>query len=70
MLEQTMGTVVGVAAGLAIGVSTKKVKPFLVLATLGSASDLAYGYYSACTDLIDDFNAAKKAHDEQKNIDK
>jgi len=61
MLEQSMGTVVGVAAGLAWGVSTKRIKPFVLLSTAGTAADLAYGYGVACTDLIDDYMAAKAA---------
>ena len=59
MLEQSMGTVVGVAVGLAVGVTTKKVKPFILLSTAGTAADLGYGYFNACTELIDDYLLAK-----------
>jgi hypothetical protein len=67
MLEQTMGTVVGVGAGLAYGLSVKKLLPFVLITTAGSAADLAYGYYHACTDVIDDFNAAKKWEEGKTN---
>ncbi len=61
MLEQTMGTVVGVASGLAWGVTTKRIKPFILLSTAGTAADLLFGYTHACTDVIDDYFKATKA---------
>jgi len=68
MLEQTMGTVVGVAAGLAIGLRMKSVKPLILTSFMGSTADLGYGYYNACNAPIEEFLALKRMRDEKNRI--
>jgi hypothetical protein len=68
MLEQTMGTVVGVAAGLAIGLRTKSVKPLILTSFLGSTADLGYGYYNACDAPIVEFLVLKRMRDEENRL--
>ena len=66
MLDQTMGTVVGVAAGLAIGLRRKSVTPLILTTILGSTADLGFGYYNACSGVIEDFLIMKQARDDKK----
>lgn len=58
-----MGTVVGVAAGLAIGIKTKSMKPLVGFGFMGSTADLAFGYFNACSDIIEDFITSKRDYD-------
>ena len=65
MLEQTMGTVVGVAVGTALGLRTKSFKPLILTGFLGNAADLTYGYFNGCADMIEDYLIMKRARKEK-----
>ena len=66
MLQQSFATVIGVAVGLAIGLRTKSVKPFLLTSISGTAADLAVGSFYACRSELDDFNACRLAFERGK----
>jgi hypothetical protein len=69
MLEQTMGTVVGVAVGTALGLKTKSLKPLFVTGFIGSTADLGYGYFNACADMCQDYLVMKRARDKKGKAD-
>lgn len=66
MLEQYFGTAAGVGIGLAIGLQSRNVKPFLIIASAGSLMDYVHGYIGPCSSLIEDFNLAKLSAENDK----
>ena len=66
MLENSMFTVVGVAAGSAVSIKMRKVRPFIVGVTLGTLGDMTYGYLYSCRSFIDDYNKSKAAYEASK----
>ena len=63
MLQQSMFTVVGVGIGLAFGLRSKNVKPFLLGAFGGTLGDYGYGILYACKSVIEDYQKCKVEYD-------
>ena len=63
MLQQSMFTVVGVGAGLALALRTKNIKPFLLGAFGGTVGDYSYGLFYACKGVIEDYQKCKQDYD-------
>ena len=63
MLQQSMFTVVGVGVGLALGLRSKNIKPFLLATFTGTVGDYSYGLLYACKDVIEDYQKCKLEYD-------
>ena len=60
LLESSMCLVVGLGIGTALSIQRKNLRPFVIGCTLGTMSDMVYGYCISCKPLIDDYNKALK----------
>ena len=63
MLQQSMFTVVGVGAGLALALKMKNIRPFLLGAFGGTVGDYSYGLLYACKDVLEDYQRCKADYD-------
>jgi len=59
MLQQSMFTVVGVAAGMAISLRTKNTKYFILTSLMGTSADFLYGGMVECREIIDQYRACE-----------
>ena len=72
MLSNSVATIVGVGAGMALAFRSKKLKkniwrPFVVCTGIGTFADFVYGYYGNCRQLYKDYNLMTR---QQKELGK
>jgi hypothetical protein len=70
MLSQYFGTAAGLGIGLAAGIQRKSLRLFVISITFGTFADWVHGYTGPCRTMIQDFNYAKKALDDQVKAQK
>ena len=63
MLDTSVFTVLGVGAGLIAFFRTRKKRHFVALATVGTFTDMFYGYYGSCRHLRNDYENCKVSYD-------
>ena len=66
MLERYAITTASVVLGTVLGLRQKNLRPFVSCVTIGTLSDLAYGYFFCCKDLLNKYEIAKQALDKSK----
>ena len=66
MLERYAITTASVILGTVLGLKQKNLRPFVSCVTIGTLSDLAYGYFFCCKDLLNKYEAAKRSLDNSK----
>ena len=59
MLANSTFTIIGVVVGTFFGLRRKHLRPFVYAITIGTFSDLFYGYTMNCRPMINDYNRAK-----------
>lgn len=70
MLSQYFGTAVGLGLGLAVGIQKKSLRPFVIAVTAGTLGDWILGYTGPCRPMIQEYQAAKKAFNDQQKQEK
>ena len=66
MLDRYAITTSAVILGVFLGARKKNLRPFVSCVTIGTLSDLAYGYFFCCKDVIAEYSEMKQHFDEQK----
>ena len=69
MLGNSVATVIGVGAGIALSFRNKKLqkniwRPFVVCTGIGTLADYMYGYFGNCRQLHEDYERMKRQHQE------
>lgn len=66
LLNNSMFTIVGVAAGTVIGIRRKGFRPLVEYSLIGTMGDLYYGYRFKCVDVIEDVRLSREKFDQDK----